>query len=321
MKSCLKYFIFLLSVTVFFSSCLKTNDLYEGFENISPIADFPLSRLSSDTLTVYALAIAPSADATVDTVFAVHLSAKDHVGNVTFQVGLGTGDSAYVKFMHDHPEYTLMPSDLYSFDSSVTIENAGVLSTATLPIRFKTASLDVSGNNAFLSNEYVLPIVLKDAGGYKIASNFRLLMMRVLAKNQFDGKYDITGTFVDRTNPDFSGDYPKTGALITQGALNNAYYDGDLDDIGYIFNTGTGLSYFGNLGAVFQFDTNGNVTGISNYYFDPAPRSRSFQLDTSPGVVNKYDFDTKTLDVSYFFLQSGAIRGEIHEVWTYKGPR
>ena len=316
-----KYTILFFLSALILTSCLKTNDLYEGYENLAPVADIPLSRLSSDTLTIYALAIASSPDATIDTALAVHLSAKDHIGDVTFNLGLGTSDTAFTKFMADHPEYTLLPSSLYSFDSTVTIVNAGVLNTATLPFHFKTAALDSAGNNLFLSNEYVLPIIIKDAGGYGIASNFRMIVMRVLAKNSFDGKYDITGTFIDRTNPAFSGDYPKTGALVTQGALTNAYYDGDLDDIGYVFSTGAGLSYFGNLGAVFAFDTAGNVTDVTNYYADPAPRSRTFQLNTSPGTVNKYDFATKTLDVSYYFIQSGAIRGEIHEVWTYTGPR
>ncbi len=51
----------------------------------------------------------------------------------------------------------------------MTIENAGVLNTATFPIKFKTAAIDADSNNLFLTNAYVLPIKIKDAGGYGIA--------------------------------------------------------------------------------------------------------------------------------------------------------
>ena len=321
MKKIFKNSIILVLTTIVFAGCLKTNNLYEGYTDLAPVADLPLSHLSSDTLTVYALPVASSADATIDTLVAVHLSDKNHVGDVTFTLGLGTSDPAYITFMAKHPEYTLMPSNLYSFDSSVVIKDAGVLNTANFSIKFKTGAIGADGNNLFLSNEYVLPIMIKDAGGYGIASNFRMIIMRVLAKNRFDGKYSVTGTFEDLTSPSFSGDYPKMVDLVTEGSLTNAYFDNDLGDFGYVFYTGTNYSYFGNMGPVFTFDADGNVTGVTNYYSDPAPRSRNFQLNTSPGTVNKYDFATKSLDVSYYFMQSGAIRGKIHEKWTYKGAR
>jgi hypothetical protein len=101
----------------------------------------------------------------------------------------------------------------------------------------------------------------------------------------------------------------------------DAYFDELLGGYGYVFDTGGGLSYFGNWAPVFEFDDNGNVTAVTNYYDDPAPRSRMSMLDTSPGTVNKYDFATKSMDVSYFMLQSGSVRLKIHEIFTYLGPR
>ncbi len=323
MKQIIKNTLILLFGTVVLAGCLKTNNLYEGYTNLAPLADIPLSHLSSDTLTVYALPVASSADATIDTLVAVHLSDKNHVGDVTFTLGLGTSDPAYITFMTAHPEYTLMPSNLYSFDSTVVIKNAGVLNTANFSIKFKTGAVDANGNNLFLSNEYVLPIMIKDAGGYQIASNFRMIVMRVLAKNQFDGKYTVTGTFEHLTNPAFTASYPKTVALITEGSSTDAYFDYGVNGgtFGYGFLNGGAGTYFGNWDPVFTFDAKGNVTKVSNYYVDPAPRSRNAQLDTSPGTVNKYDFATKSLDVSYYLIQSGAITAKMHEIWKYKGPR
>jgi hypothetical protein len=177
MKIIFNKLIILLILAVTLGGCLKNNDFYEGFTDLEPLADIPLSHLSSDTLTAYVLDAAPSPDASVDTMIAVHLSAKNHVGDVTFTLGLGTSDPAFVAFMAAHPEYTLMPPDLYSFDSTVTIPNAGVLNTATFPISFKTAAVDANGNKLFFTNEYVLPIIIKSAGSYKVASNFRMIIM------------------------------------------------------------------------------------------------------------------------------------------------
>jgi len=322
MKKILKNAIILVLTPVVFTGCLKTNKLYEGYSDLAPLADIPLSHLSSDTLTIYALPVAGSPEATIDTLVAVHLSDKNHVGDVTFTLGLGTSDPAYITFMSKHPEYKLMPASLYSFDSTVVIKNAGVLNTGDFSIKFKTGALDADGNNMFLSNEYVLPIMIKNAGNYQIASNFRMIVMRVLAKNQFDGKYTVTGTF-QHTTPTFTANYPKTVALITEGSTTNAYFDYGVGGgtFGYGFlNAGAG-SYFGNWAPVFTFDADGNVIKMSNYYTDPAPRSRDAQLDTSPGTVNKYDIANKTMDVSYYFIQSGGIVAKIHEKWTYKGPR
>lgn len=322
MKKIVKNSIILILTAVVFAGCLKTNSLYEGFTDLAPLADIPLSHLSSDTLTIYALPVASSADATIDTLLSVHLSAKNHVGDVTFTLGLGTSDPAYITFMSKHPEYTLMPANLYSFDSSVVIKNAGVLNSADISVKFKTGALDANGNNLFLSNEYVLPIIIKNAGSYQIASNFRMIVMRVLAKNQFDGKYTVTGTF-QHTNSAFTGNYPKTVALITEGSSTNAYFDYGVNGgtFGYGFLNGGAGSYFGKWGPVFTFDADGNVIKVSNFYNDPPPRSRNAQLDTSPGTVNKYDLATKSMDVSYYFIQSGGIVAKIHEIWTYKGPR
>lgn len=194
MKKIIKSSILFLFGAVLLSGCLKTNEYYEGFENIKPLADFPLSHLSTDTLTPYVLEVAPTPDATVDTLVAVHLSAKDHVGDVTFHLGLGDTDPAFTKYLEDHPEFELLPANLYSFDSTVTIQNAGVLNTANFTVKFKSGAVDADGNNLFLSHNYLLPIIIKDAGNYDVASNFRMIIMRPLAANEWAGDYVISGT-------------------------------------------------------------------------------------------------------------------------------
>jgi hypothetical protein len=189
----LKNLIIFLLASVILGGCLKTNPLYEGFEDIKPLADIPLSHLSTDTLTPYVMSVAATPDATIDTVVAVHLSAKNHVGDVTFQLGLGDQDSAFKAYLKAHPDFELCPPELYSFDPEVTIQNAGVLNTANFKVSFKTGAVDADGNNLFLSHNYLLPIIIKDAGGYQIASNFRMIIMRPLAANEWAGNYIISG--------------------------------------------------------------------------------------------------------------------------------
>jgi hypothetical protein len=324
MKKIIKNSIIFLLAPMVFASCLKTNDLYEGFTDIAPLADIPLSHLSSDTLTVYALDVAPSPDATIDTLLAVHLSAKNHVGDVTFHLGLGTSDPAYVAFMTAHPEYTLMPSNLYTFDSTVIIQNAGVLTTANLPISFKTASVDANGNYLFISNKYVLPIIIKDAGSYSIASNFRMIIMRVLAKNEFDADYTVTGWFF----------HPTAGRAINTtkhlSTISATAVQGGLGDLGspFIFNIDNNQAIWVSGPYTSTSSSNGFMTADNpggTDYSDPSngghlPGDATFNTTI---YNNTYDPATKTFYLHYGYNASNAAgqnvyTRQIYEKWVRK---
>ncbi len=319
MKRVIKNSVIFLLVATVLGGCLKNNDLYEGFNDLAPLADIPLSHLSSDTLTVYALPVAPSADATIDTVVAVHLSAKNHVGNVTFSLGVGASDSAFAAFMTAHPEYTLMPSNLYSFDSTVTITDAGVLNTATFPVRFKTATVDTAGNNLFLSNQYVLPIIIKDAGGYGIATNFRMIIMRVLAKNKYDGIYDLvistTGWAAYGIADGGSNDWGDIG-LATSGG-SSVVFDYGAEPA---FTTAGAATAFGATNPQFTFDvTTDKLIKVENLAPDDG-RGRAFQIN--PAVTDsRFDPSTKTIYAAYLMFQIGRPTQYFYDTLTYKGPR
>lgn len=320
MKKTFLYLIFSVAILAF-SGCLKTANVYEGFSSIKPIADFPLSRLSSDTLTSYVLNAASSPTSSVDTVVAVHLSDKSHVGNVTFKLGLGNNDPAFLQFMAAHPQYTLMPSNLYSFDSTVTINNAGVLNTGTFKASFKTAAVDGLGNKLFFTNQYLLPIIIKDADGYDIASNFRMIIMSVQSKNAYDGNYVVTGTMVDAAVPSLTGPYPWNVSLITNGPNQVLVQDNDYTSgIYHKILSGGQSSYYGSFGVVINFNADNTVASVVNYYGQPASNGRSAQLD--PSGVNKYDPATKTLKVKYWMNQPGAThRTSFDETYTFVSNR
>jgi hypothetical protein len=320
MKKTFLYLIFSVAILAF-SGCLKTANVYEGFGSIKPLADFPLSHLSSDTLTTFVMDAAASPTASVDTVVAVHLSDKNHVGNVTFQLGLGNNDPAFLQFMAANPQYTLMPSNLYTFDSTVTIDNAGVLNIGTFKTSFKTAALDGAGNKLFFTNQYVLPIIIKNGAGYDIASNFRMIIMSVQSKNAYDGNYVVTGTMVDAANSGLTGPYPWNTSLITNGPYQVLVQDNDYT--GGIYHkilSGGSSSYYGSFGVEINFNADNTVANVVNYYGQPASNGRSGQLD--PTGVNKYDPATKTLKVKYWMNQPGSThRTSFDETYTFVSSR
>jgi|GEM_PF-3336545 len=232
MKRVFKYdrIVGILVATLMLTGCLKTNSLYTDFSNPTPLADINLSNLSNadDSLTAYAL---DTGSEWVDTSIAVHLSAANHVGNVTFTMavadtnavfqgmynynqqmfnlyndstafaGLDSLDSVtvvtYVNTLNGYTDpagnpiplgqLTLMPDSLYAFPNgmSVTIPNAGVLSVGSFNINFKMGAKDADGKSLFGNHNYVLPIEIADAGGYQIASNFRMIFL-VVVPNQDD---------------------------------------------------------------------------------------------------------------------------------------
>ena len=334
-----RYFGILLIAGLVFSlqSCLKNNQYYTDFSKGSPAVELPLAANFTNNPFAVSLDVSP----TPTTYYAVVnvASVNKPTATVTAKIGI---DSAYLNqynatqdgiakaaqaaylaadstntvddgaYPADYVPYELLPDSSYSIPSFDVTINPGHREDS-LVVLFNTTKIEQG-------HPYVLPITIVSAS--LPISNWNHMLINVGAKNQYDGKYDVTGTFV-HTNAAFTANYPKVVGLVTQGLSTDAYFDYGVNGgtFGYGFLNGGAGSYFGNWAPVFTFDANGNVTKVSNYYTDPAPRSRNAELDTSPGTVNKYDLATKSMDVSYYFIQAGGIIAKIHEVWTYKGPR
>jgi hypothetical protein len=191
-----------------------------------------------------------------------------------------------------------------------------------------TVSIPNAGNFDF-SKHYALAFsVLSVSGtGTLSAAVNDTIVCEVLAKNQWDGVYVVTGTFVDYVTSAWVGYYPKNVQLQTSGAQSCNKYDADQGIYGYIFATDaslTSLSYFGAFTPAFTFDANNNV-GVYNTTADPLPRHRTAVLYTGAGAAaNMYYPATKSMDVSYQMSQltvSPVLRNLIIEHYAYKGPR
>lgn len=326
MKNILKYSIGFFLAGIAFVGCLKTNPLYEGFEDIKPIADIPLSHLSNeaDSTTSYSLDLLKTTDATIDTAIAVHLSSKKHIGDVTFTLAKAFDDPTFqAMFKHNqlmfhiwntytqdefdaldpdtqeeiadytanHDELTLAPDSLYSIaDWKATIKDAGVLNVGRIFMKVKTGAKDANGDQLFANHAFVLPIKIEDAGGYDIASNFRMIFLVLKGKNDYDGKYHYTTS----ENTSLVPNADKNVTLITAGLTK------------------------------LTFGLLGTYSNKVVYNIDPATNKitvvscEGLGVQTPPDPRSKYDPATKTLKV-YWKQANGARTFE--ETFVYTGPR
>lgn len=178
------------------------------------------------------------------------------------------------------------------------------------------------------STFYILPVKIVSAtGGVVVSGNYCEKLIRVLARNKYDGKYTVTGTFVDYvTGPAWIGYYPKNVNLITLGGDLVSKYDTDFSLYGYIFDTGAGLSQFGNWTPTFKFDVATDaVIDVINSTYDAPARSRTAALWTGAGAnANKFFSANHNIEVSYNLVQqtsSPVVRSLVVETYTYVGPR
>jgi hypothetical protein len=197
-----------------------------------------------------------------------------------------------------------------------------------------TFSIDATKVPNPTSTFYILPVKIVSAtNGVVVSGNYAEKYIRILARNKYDGKYTVTGSFYDFVTgtPPWVGAYPKHVNLITLGGDLVSKYDTDNSLYGYIFDTGAGLSQFGNWTPTFKFDVvTDAVIDVINSTFDAAPRSRTAALYTTTVApapapnANKFFTSDHHIEVSYWLVQQTTVpvnRTAIVETYTYVGPR
>lgn len=174
----------------------------------------------------------------------------------------------------------------------------------------------------------------------------RTLIFEIGAKNAYDGKYQITGTFrdVSAAGVNFTADYPQEWHLITTGANSVDVYNESLGTVGYLFSNAGAGTFYGSFGLTMSFDpSTGAITDLHNYYGDPtksatlggnpalgsgppvyaSANNRRAVLD--PGGANSFDFSTHNIDIKYWMVQPTVVptgpRSFFAENWSYIGPR
>lgn len=130
--------------------------------------------------------------------------------------------------------------------------------------------------NATLMNPsatYALAFTITSADANGKISTMKSLIVSIGAKNNWDGVYLNSGTFVDISNAAFVYGGSQQYSLITVGASRCIVRNDDLNGgiPGYIFsNAGTG-TYYGSYGLEISFNPATNtISDLWNYYGNPA---------------------------------------------------
>lgn len=280
------------------SSCLKSNDTYIDFSKVGTLIELPLA------------AYAPNADgdkieflsfvstlATAELPVIVNVASPKPLGN-SLDVTLKVDDAALTAYNAAHAtKYILLPSNAYSIASL----------KVTIPSGERMAALNINLKPSMItdfSKQYVLPITIADAGGQTI-SQYKTVYYVVGVKNQYDGKYTVTGTALRAGDPILSGPFAATEfSLITAGP--NAL---DMSR-NAVWATGAAIGGIGPFRLTLNPAT--NVITVTDA-INPS-------VVNNPAGINMYNPATKTFQISVFWAN-----GPTHRAWeakfVYKGPR
>ena len=174
--------------------------------------------------------------------------------------------------------YLQMPVAWFStqIDGGVKTGGQGGTFTVTFKPGEFSKSIFLNIPNATLLNPSALygvgfTILTADAGS-KISTQ-KSIVVEIGAKNNWDGVYEMNGTFVDVTNPAFTYYGKQQYSLVTVGASTCIVRNDDLNGgiPGYLFlNAGSG-TYYGSFGYVITFNpATGAISDLHNYYGNPA---------------------------------------------------
>jgi hypothetical protein len=216
--------------------------------------------------------------------------------------------------------YATPPDNILTIVNPVVIIPKGS-HTGYVQIKFKPSN--------FIGGDWALgfKITAIQETGYLISTNFSTGITAILVKNDYDGEYSVTGTLNDVTGGS-TGIYPFEADLISTGLTSNALYNinpAQLSGFYHVASFGGSPNVYGGFAPVFTIDpVTGNVTDVTDFYplDDPSNiHARTAKLD--PAGINKYDFSTKTMKVSYILHQGdlGIDRVFFNETFTYVGPR
>lgn len=140
--------------------------------------------------------------------------------------------------------------------------------------------------------------------------------------NKFDGRYSITGTIEDKTEPRISAPAAKEYHLKTISNTEIEMFAPELGISGHLILHGGSLSYYSKFSVIVKFDPATNkAVSVRNGYGQPAENGRSAVLD--PSGVNTWDPATKTIRIKYWMDETGVPghKTAFDETWTYIGAR
>jgi len=195
MKTKLIKYIGVILLASSFTACLKSNKYYEDFSSIVPIADIPKAPVNAlaAAAPTNSWVLLDSLAAGQDYLTAIHLSAAEHVGDVTIRMKIDTAAARVWLAKPTSSTYSLLPDSLYTIPSlDVKIANAGVFNTGDFVVHIKSGVRDPAtgtvavpkGTSIFKTKKFILPITIESVPGtnYGVAANYGTILWYIRVK-------------------------------------------------------------------------------------------------------------------------------------------
>ncbi|MFN8291133.1 MAG: DUF1735 domain-containing protein [Chitinophagaceae bacterium] len=314
----LKSLLFIALVPALLTSCLKSRDSLGVLADPGSISTGIFDRFYYGEAKSFALTGSPAIE-TLDAITIRYSAPKQKAGDI--QVVLQVDNSLVTAYnTANGTNFLPLPTNAYSLPSGLTYTLPGGNSAE------KAVPITLNKNNLNLQNAYAIGFKIVSVSQGVIAELEKNIIVTILVKNKYDGRYEVDGSFFDASNSAFVSAYPLEWELVTTGpsqCVVRDWADFSTPTPAFIFWTGSAYSYYGNFGLIINFDASDNVASVTNYYGQPSSNGRSANLD--PSGINKYiPGGTPVIKVKYWMDQPSVItphRGYFDETWTYEGPR
>lgn len=291
----------LLAVICSLSSCLKGYDTNIDTDKTNSVIEFAnTGSVASGTNATYHrfasdLGVLNPGDSTTFNVN-VHYAGADYAPtDITVNLELDT-DALASYNESDDKSYVMPPTSVYSFPSSVVIKKGTLMSQIKVSV-FINSDFDYDV-------DYALPIKIASVSTGIIGSNYSTCIYSFSIRNNYDGNYSIKGYILRENDATLSGNYEGYKVSLLTAGVNAVQYDRHP----WKNNTNVG----GIDGLTLTIDQTTNKVKVSSVT-NPA-------VTNTPGYDSRYDPETKTFFVSYYWGSGPTNRAAI-DTLTYTGPR
>lgn len=182
--------------------------------------------------------------------------------------------------------------------------------------------LTITKTNLTVDTTYGLYFKIQEVSAGTIVADAKELLVKITLRNRWDGRYRVTGTMTDVTEPTYAFTEQEV-LLITTGTNQAKAIAKKLGIEGLVIKIGINDSYYGSFGPVFNFSNDNKISSMVNFYGQPAPANgRSAELD--PSGVNSWNSSNKSMSVKFWMNQPSVAtphRSAFNTEWTYLGER
>lgn len=191
-----------------------------------------------------------------------------------------------------------------------------VPANGTMPVQ-----LTINKTGLTADTTYGLYFKIQEVSAGTVKADAKELLVKITLRNRWDGRYQVTGTMTDVTQPTYAFAEQEV-MLITTGTNQAKIIPKRLGIEGLIIKIGINDSFYGTFGPVLNFSNDNKITSVVNFYGQPAADTRSAELD--PSGTNSWNPSNKSMSVKFWLNQPSVVAGHrstFTTQWTYLGER